>query len=177
MIAQPAPSNHPVFLLAEHLDSVLAAIEDLEATRPGEQPADPLTPLSRPRLSVRRFVTELAHHEGSAIVRLGRARRLTRELVRRDRRFAMLGGLFVSGTAALEDAVPKMLDTTGVAFATGGDPIAFLSSRGVIAPDQGTVALSRHLAIGDDFRIAGEIEVGPLKELISTFLNTIELHF
>jgi len=177
MTASPAPSNHPVFLLAEHLDMILAAIEELEACRPTSAPQDPLMPSGPTRLSMSSFVDDLQRFEAAAIMRVARARDLTRALVRRDKRFAMLGGLFVSGTASLDEAMRRMGDDTGTAFERGLEPVAYLRSRGAIADDAGGIDANDGIAIGDGFRLAGEIEVGPLVDLVSTFLNTIELHF
>ena len=177
MTAEPAPSNHPVFLLAEHLDMILAAVEDLRACAPRLIPAEPQRVGSAARLSLHDFVDDLKRFEMAAIVRVGRARILTRELVRRDRRFAMLGGLFVGGTAALDEAVTRMADAAGNDFAAGGDPISYLRSRGVIDEDAGVFSSTSDPQIEDTFRLAGDIEIGPLADLVSTFLNTIELHF
>ena len=177
MTAQPAPSNHPVFLLAEHLDMILAAIEDLQSCRPPILPANPRRVGAKPRVSLMQYVGDLQVRETAAIVRVGRARALTRELVRKDNRFAMLGGLFVGGTAALDEAVQRMIDTTGNAFASGGDPVGYLRSRGVIDEEVGSLKAGAEIEVSDTFRLAGEIEVGPLIDLVATFLNTIELHF
>jgi hypothetical protein len=177
MTALPAPSNHPVFLLAEHLDMILAAVEDLNASKPPIIAADPQRPGAQSRISLADFVRELQRHELAAVVYVGRARELTRDLVRRDKRFAMLGGLFVGGTAALDEAVRRMADKAGNDFVSGGDPIGYLRSRGVIDEDVGAPGDAASLVIGDTFRLAGDIETGPLVELVSTFLNTIELHF
>jgi len=177
MTATPAPSNHPVFLLAEHLDMILAAIEDLSACKPIILPPEPQRVGSAPRVSLKQFAFELQSFELAAIAHVGRARELTRQMVRLDKRFAMLGGLFVGGTAALDEAVQRMSDTTGNAFLSGGDPIGYLRARGVIDAEAGGLEPDAELEIGDNFRIAGEIEIGPLADLIGTFLNTIELHF
>lgn len=177
MIAQPAPSNHPVFLLAEHLDMILASIEDLEACRPAVIDSHPQRVPSRPQVSIARYVDQLKGHEMAAIMRVARARELTRDLVRRDSRFATLGGLFVGGTAALEEAVKRMIDKTGNAFANGGDPIGYLRERGLIDEEAGGVDPDQSLDVTEAFRLAGCIEIGPLVELVATFLNTIELHF
>lgn len=177
MIAQPAPSNHPVFLLAEHLDMILASIEDLEACRPTYVECHPQRVNVRPQISIARYVDQLKSHEMSAIIRVSRAREITRDLVRRDSRFATLGGLFVGGTAALEDAVQRMIDKTGNAFATGGDPTGYLRDRGMIDEESGGLTSDQTLAVTETFRLAGSIEIGPLVELVETFLNTIELHF
>ena len=177
MTAVPAPSNHPVFLLAEHLDLTLAAIEDLQGYQPVAAECHPQRVATAQDLSVMRFVQEVRRHEMAALVHIGRARDLTRKLVRRDSRFASLGGLFVGGTAALDEAVSRMVDKVGNDFSTGGDPIGYLRSRGVIGDDAGGLSEDRQLAVTDEFRLAGSIETGPLVELVDTFLNTIELHF
>jgi len=177
MTATPAPSNHPVFLLAEHLDMILAGIEELQNCHPETSPQNPLVPGGTPRVSLAVLVDALQRYEAAAMMRVARARDLTRSLVRRDKRFAMLGGLFVSGTAALDEAMRRMTDETGNAFERGHDPISYLRSRGVIAEDAGGVTTNEEIEINGEFRLAGEIEIGPLMELVSTFLNTIELHF
>ena len=177
MTAQSAPSNHPVFLLAEHLDMFLAAIEDLQACRVPLIGGDPQRPGASPRASLRRFAEDVRCFEAAAIARIGRARELTRDLVRKDRRFAMLGGLFVGGTAALDEAVQRMADTTGHAFGSCHDPVGYLRARGMIDEEAGGAEGHDALTVTDTFLLAGEIEVGPLVELVGTFLNTIELHF
>ena len=177
MTATPAPSNHPVFLLAEHLDMILAATEELQNCRPEAIAPDPLIPSGSSRVSLTAFVATLQRYEAAAIMRVARARDLTRALVRRDKRFAMLGGLFVGGTAALDEAVRRLADETGNAFERGNDPISYLRSRGVVADDDGSICGHDEIEIDGGFRLAGEIEIGPLIDLVSTFLNTIELHF
>ena len=177
MTGQQAPSDHPVFLLAEHLDMTLAAIEDLQACQPEIASVNAQSASARPQLALIEFVNELKRHEMSAIVRVARARELTRTLVRRDKRFAMLGGLFVGGTAALDEAVRGMLDKTANDFTTGADPVGYLRSRGLIDEEAGNLPAEATMSASDDFRIAGSIEIGPLVDLVVTFLNTIELHF
>jgi hypothetical protein len=176
MTAHPAPSDNPVFLLAEHLDTILAATEDLRACKPPQALTNPqrVAPI---RFSLQDFVSTLQRYEMTAIVRIERARELTRALVRKDNRFAMLGGLFVGGTAPLDEAVKRMIDKTGNAFDSGGDPVAYLRERGVVEPDIGHIADPSGLQITEDFRLAGSIELGPLSDLVATFLDTIELHY
>ena len=177
MTAEPAPSNHPVFLLAEHLDLTLAAIEDLQACQPAVTSDHPQRVNVFQDVSITAFVQVVRKHEMAAIVHVARARDLTRKLVRRDARFASLGGLFVGGTAMLDEAVARMVDKIGDDFSTGGDPIGYLRARGMIDEDVGGLAAEQTLAVTDSFLLGGLIEIGPLVELVETFLNTIELHF
>lgn len=177
MTALPAPSNHPIFLLAEHLDMLLAAIEDLESCKPVAAPSSPQLSGATARVSLADYAAALHHCELIAISHATRARALTRVLVRRDKRFAMLGGLFVAGTAALNDAVARLSDKPGTDFTTGGDPLSYLRSRAMIDVDDGALKPDEIPEVDETFQLAGEIEIGPLAELVATFLNTIELHF
>jgi len=176
MTASPAPSMTPVYLLAEHLDATLAAIEDLRAATPPETPANPQTP-SVPRPSLAGWVRRLEAHEASALIHVERARALTEATIPVDNRLAIFGRLFLAGTAALEEAMRTFTDRTGNAFTSGGDAVAYLRQRGVLAPDAATLALETTSTIGDDFRLAGEIEVEPLADLVATFLDTIDIHY
>lgn len=177
MTAQPAPSNHPVFLLSEHLDAVLAGCEDIIACEPPLAEVNAQHIGATPRLSLHRFARMLQRHETITLLHVARARELTRELVARDNRFAMLGGLFVGGTAALGDAMREVADTDAANFAHGGDPIGYLGARGVVDVDAGAIVPGAPPATSDGFLLAGAIEIGPLMDLTATFLNTIELHF
>ena len=165
------------YLLGEHLDMILAAAEDLKAVRATPRPTDPRRLTLDPRLCLQQYVEDLYVCELSAISRAQRAREHTRAAVRQDKRLAMLGGLFVAGTAALSDAVAEMADLHGLAFETGGDPLRYLVSRGVIEQDAGLPEDISSLQAGDTFRIAGVIELGPLCDLCATFLDTLDRHF
>ncbi len=177
MTVQPVPLDSPVALLAEHLDMILAAAEDLAACRvtaasPGGRRLD------SEEISLRSFVRDLKRYEFAAILRVQRARELTRKMVGDDKRFAMLGGLFVSGTAALDEAVREVIDRTAGDFENGRDALAYLRSRGIISDEEGSITGPvGELSASDGFLIAGVIELGPLADLVATFLDTLERHY
>lgn len=176
MTASTAPGETPVYLLAEHLDATLAAIEDLSASTPPTTPVDPLRP-DRPRPSAAAWVRDLERHEASALLHVARARALTEAAVAADGRLTTFARLFLAGTAALDEAILSFTDRTGHAFTTGGDALAYLRQRGVISPEAGTISITEATTVGNDFRLAGIIEIEPLADLIATFLDTLDIHY
>jgi hypothetical protein len=176
MTASTAPAETPVYLLAEHLDATLAAIEDLRATTPSIAMPSPQRP-GLPRPSLAGWVRRLERHEASALLRVERARALTEAAMAADSRLETLGKLFLAGTAALDEAVKSFTDRTGHAFQTGGDALAYLRQRGVLHAEAGTMSITEATRIGDDFRLAGIIEVEPLADLVATFLDTLDIHY
>jgi hypothetical protein len=176
MTASPAPTDTPVYLLAEHLDATLAAIEDLSAVTPPPAQAHPQL-AETPRPSLAGWVRHLERHEASALVHIVRARALTESVADYDDRLTTFARLFLAGTAALDEAIQTFTDHTDHAFQSGGDALAYLRERGVLGPETGTMAITETSTIGDDFRLAGLIEVEPLAELIATFLDTLDIHY
>jgi hypothetical protein len=169
-----------VYCLADHLDAVLAAGEDLlrahltistEAGGPAR-----LDELSRLALQ-RRFVETVRTLELALAMRVLQARQRAEELRRADPRVAPVAGLFIGGTAALADAAAELGDWTGFDFQTGNEMVSYLRSRGVIARDSaGLIALS-DLTVTARFRIGRRIELGPLLDLAATFLDALELFY
>lgn len=176
MTASTAPTETPVYLLAEHLDATLAAIEDLRATTPPVTMPSPQRP-GMPYASLAGWVRQLERHEASALLRAERARALTVEAMNADARLETLGKLFLAGTAALDEAIKSFTDRTGHAFQRGGDALAYLRQRGVLDAEAGTMTITEETRIGDDFRLAGIIEVEPLGDLVATFLDMLDIHY
>ena len=176
MSAAKLALRQTVYLLGEHLDMILAASEDLRSVRAAPRMRDARRIMDT-HVCLQQFVEDVYIYELSAISRTQRAREHARSAVRLDKRLATLGGLFVAGTAPLADAVSEMADLHGLAFDTGGDPVRYLRSRGVIEEDVGAIQDPSQLRITDEFRIAGVIELGPLTDLCATFLDTLETHF
>ncbi|HEX5958080.1 MAG TPA: hypothetical protein VFY92_05415, partial [Hyphomicrobiaceae bacterium] len=64
---------------------------------------------------------------------------------------------------------------TSFDFQTGHETVAYLRSRGVVAPDAaGPIDLDQ-LAVTPQFLIARQIELGPLMDLAATFLDALDL--
>lgn len=169
-----------LYWLVEHLDAALAAGDQLmslslEVTEP--------TPTMGPRrLRTRvarfiRFVSQVRNLEASLIAHILQARRRVAELPRGRGPLRLLLDPFTSGTTVLLDAVAEYGDPAGLAFNTGADRLAYLRARGIIASDSGALMPVTTFEIGESFRVAGRIELGPLLDLVEAFLNALNAEF
>lgn len=184
-----------ISLLCEHLDQVLAAAEDLTRLKmiptdgsapPGgseddtggsETAADEADAESVPVRGLNAFVRETQRLELAVAMRALRAREYARELKRTDARFKMIADLFLGGTNPLTDALEALAQPGGDAFETGQDPVGYLQSRGVIEDDAAAESDTEVTEIGEAFRVGGVVEVGPLMDLVASFLDAIEIHY
>lgn len=175
-----SPTPDLVYRLADHLDAVLAAGEDLSAL--GYTAPAPKGPVSGIEAAVAatalaRFVGQVASLEAALVARMTEARKQARALARADVRFKPIVGLLEGGTAELVDAVAALGDRTNAGFTEGGDAVQWLRSRALIAADAPGLAPAHVVKVGDETLIAGKIMLGPLLDLAATFLDTLEIHF
>jgi hypothetical protein len=167
-----------VYLLADHLDSALAAGEDLMARghdwrTAAENPGEPAEFAMRQR----RIAEEVRSLELMLIARVLKARTHARSLAEVDDRFRAVGTLFASGTSALLDAVEECGDARGDDFETGDDILSYIRSRGLIAPDAADVRIAADLTIDDNFLVAKRIALGPLLDMASAFLDALDSQY
>ena len=94
-----------------------------------------------------------------------------------DSRFSTITDLFVSGTHAVADAAADLADSTGLDFNTGRDSIAYLRSRNLVGDEPTVLAPTPDLRITESFRLVAAIELGPLLDLASAYLDSLELHY
>lgn len=160
-----------VYLLADNLDAILAAGEDLlrldhdcvasVATNVGDGA----------------FIDRIRVLEMTVAARTLQARARAIEVGRADVRCQPLVVLFVGGTVPLQEAVADLGDSTAADFQSGGDAVTYLRSRGVIAADAASVDRHCRLAIPEEFLIAERIHLGLLMDLCATFLDKLEVHY
>lgn len=180
MRAMATDLHSSIYLLADHLDAALAAGEDLLAL--SLIVTEPLS-RARPRdvreedARLGRFIWQARTFEASLIAHVLQARRRAQEVPRPDAHLKPLVSLFLGGTAPLLDAAADYGDPAVRAFESGVDRLSFLRSRGLIAPDAGALMPTTPLDIDDRFELAGRIELGPLLDLIATFLEALDLRF
>ena len=160
-----------IYVVADHLDGVLAAGEDilkqrleLAAGSAREQPGEAL----------RRFVESVRTLEMILVAHALQARTRAKELVDADAPLKRLLALFVGGTAVLEDAVEELGDATLADFETADDPLAYLRSRGLLAADAGSLRCIEHLTVGDEFLVVQRIGLAVLMDLAASFLDALE---
>jgi hypothetical protein len=182
VLGQSRAATAAVYLLAEHLDAVLAGGEDLrQQTYDVPKRGERLTAVMvAERLEAEHaFVARVRAHEVALISRVLQARVRAAEVVRRDVRFRTIVALFSGGTRPLVDAVADLGPQAKLAmgFHWSDDALGYYRSRGLIGPDVACLALVDQIAVGDAFRIAGRIELGPLLDLSATFLTTLEIHY
>lgn len=168
-----------VYLLADNLDAALAAGEDLltcSLTWNANSAADG-EDIAAVREVQREAIAQIRSLEMILVARVLKTRERSEELGRRDIRFKDLAKLYNAGTALLMEAPNEFGDATVHDFQTGDAPIAYLRTRGLIASDAAAPASGTELNIDDRFLIARRIELGPLLDLVSMFLDQLEIHF
>jgi hypothetical protein len=165
-------------MLADHLDGVLAAGEDLIARGHdwralAENPGDP----AEFALRQRRIAEDVRGLELMLVARVLKARTHARSLAEVDDRFRAVGTLFASGTNVLLDAVTECGDARSEDFDSGEDIISYVRSRGLIAPDAASVRSAAELTIDDSFLIAKRIALGPLLDMAAAFLDALDSQY
>ena len=173
-LERPVPAS--VYLIADNLDAVLAAGEDL-LRQVHDYESVHLARTFAPTLaagSERDFVGMVRALEMSICARVLQIRDRSRDLAKADPRFKPMASLFSSGTAALWDAVADLGDSTNSDFQTGDDVVSYLRTRAMVAADAGTVSRFGRLRPTETFLIAERIELGVLMDLCATFLDRLE---
>ena len=173
------PSSPPcVYFLADHLDAVLAAGEDLLQLDIVWLSEDAGTPESsaRDREDLRNDIETVRSLELTLIARLLKSRDRAEELVRLDGRLKLIARLFLSGTAIILDAVHELSDATAAEFESGVGILAYLRARGLLAADAAAPGEGATLKVTEKFPIARRLPLGALMDLVAEFLDTIELH-
>jgi len=153
-----------VYLVADHLDAVLAIGEDL-LNLPSPDPVEcigELMPMQRNLAGQRQYLEWVRALETRLVASILRAREHAEQVRRYDSRVKTITDLLVAGTHAVADAAADMADTMAYDFNTGGDSLAYLRSRGVVDADAVSLTRGMVLQTTEHFRIAGVIELGAL---------------
>ncbi|MET0640159.1 MAG: hypothetical protein ABWX70_04650 [Hyphomicrobium sp.] len=167
-----------VYMLADHLDAALAAGEDLMVRGSqwcalAEKPGEPLEFATRQR----QLAEDVRMLELMLVARILKARTHALSVAEFDDRFSVVGKLFASGTAILLDAIEESSDARSTDFDTGDDIVAYVRSRGLIAPDAADVRLASDLTIDDSFLVAKRMALGPLLDMAAAFLDALDVQY
>jgi hypothetical protein len=168
------PGN--IGLIADHLDAALAAGEDLLALKLAPA-ADLAASEDDPGAGLRDLVAMAVRHEATILAHVLQARRRSDDLARQKGPLRALSKLFAANTAGLLDIVAQHGDRVKEGFDGGADPIVFLRKRGVLAESQAGLSRFTGLAIPEHYRIGGAVELGPLLDLVSSFLDVLDQQF
>lgn len=173
------PAHASIYLLADHLDTVLAACEDIAEARLTWNRARRAGPdqIATEKHNARNDIEQIRKLENTVIMRVLKSRERAEEVSRVDKRFRQLARLYIAGTAVLVDAVEDCNDCTDSDFATADSIPAYLRTRGLIDPEAPAPAIGEDLPVGEDFLIAKRIAAGPLMDLAAALLDSLELHY
>ncbi len=181
MTSSQRPTPPAVLLLADHLDAVLAAGEDIMKLEVDISAVAKTDGAVGPWERFRDLVAQARLYELTIVSRVLQARSRCRETARALGKdgvaFAALLELFASGTVVLEDAVAELADRTGADFDAGLDPLAYFRTRGLMPADAGSIAGMKTLRIGEDFLLARRIELGPLLDMAAALLDALDIAY
>lgn len=165
-------TKRAVCLIADHLDRILAAGEDIRTLHYTVNQAADVEHVE----TINGFVRQCREYELAAMAAILRAREHADHLGRSRTSFAPLGRLFAGATAAILDCAETTMTREDYAF-TGNDPIDYLRTRGLIADDAGCLKTVEEIRVDGDFLIGGCIHLATLMDMTATFLDALEDHF
>lgn len=168
-----------VYLLADHLDSALAAGEDLLKSTLRWNAGDSRAQdgLTEQRHEERAAIDAARTLEMVLLARVLKSRESAQELAKLDSQFKLITRLYTSGTEIVADAASRLTDETSYAFDAGDGITAYLRARGLIAKDEAAPLEAASLTVTEEFLVAGRMQLGPLLDLIAMFLDTLETHY
>ncbi len=169
-----------VYLLADHLDAILAIGEDLPRQQLDLRALHNAKTAQERRAAnaaLHKFVDTIAVTELLITARLRQARLQARTVVKADPRFANLIRLFLGGTAAIVDALEELGRSQNHTFGHSEDPITFLRSRALIGEESAGLGGHDQLQPGEDMAIAGRIELRGLLDLVAAFLDSLDMAY
>ncbi len=174
------PDIDAVHLLADHLEAVLGLTDELKACSyvphaasleaSSAQILDDLARLST-------FVERLQTIELAIATKLGHARKSADRLARSDAKLKPFAMLFLAGTAALSEALPRITDPSEDIFNHSDQPITFLKRRAMLLPERGTIEGIASLRPDGGYLLLSLVALGALVELIETSLTTLDTHY
>lgn len=178
LAAEASKAPLAVYLLADHLDSMLAAGEDLVARGHDWRVAIERSSNDTYFPSTQREIAEdVRGFELTLIARALKAREHARLLAGQDKRFAPIATLFASGTAQLADAVEECGDARHDDFETGDGIVAYVRTRGLIAPDAAYISRAEYVTIDDAFLVAKRVPLGQLLDMAAAFLDALDVQY
>ncbi len=165
-----------IHLLADHLDTALAVGEDLLAlVLPPRADLDEADPETAPE-AIDQFVRRLRELEAALLMRVLQARRRATEIGRADAALRAAANLFRAQTAALVELI-ETADRRDYSGGAGQNSLAYLRSRGLLAPESAAPSPYESLVVTEDVRIGGVAALGLLLDLVSSLLDLLDAHF
>lgn len=176
MLPERTRTPPAAYFIADHLDAVLAASEDLRKLKVEIPPAR--TGLSAEMANkLRAFVEQIQRHELTIVMRTLEARKRIAELQNPGKMLRLILGLFTGGTAALADAAEDYCDTATVEFATAGDTLDFLRARNLLPEASGSLIGCLNIEATEEMLIAERVPLGDIMDHAAAVMDALELYF
>lgn len=176
MLRERTNAHPAVYLLADHLDAVLAAGEDMRKLSVALPPAKAGLSAETAQ-ALRQFVEDVQAHELSLLLHLLAAHRCASELPAPDKVLRLVLGLFTGGTAALADAATDCGDPRATEFATAGDPLAYLRSRGLLPDTSCSLMGCVEIAVDERLLIASRVPLGDIMDHAAAVMDALEISY
>jgi len=181
-----------IYLLADHLDTILACGEDmmaLPATRDARvERAGQETGLADGALgepgnaaltleldALRDQVEDVRALEARLLAHTLAARTVAVRLGRSAPHFKLVVDLFIAGTTGLVELAQEFADSSEIDFQTADTVTAYLRSRGLIPSEAPSWQPAAGLCIGEEFLVAGLVPLGVMLDQAATFLDAMEI--
>ena len=176
MLTKNAITPPAVYLIADHLDAILAAGEDLRRLSVAIPPVkNGLT--ADTAAEIRAFVEGIQAFELTIILRTLEARKRIADLSGCDKMLSLILSLFAGGTAALVDSAIECGDTANIEFASAGDPLDYLRSRHLLSETTGSLIGCLSISASDDTLIAGRVPLGVILNHAAAALDALDNYF
>ena len=164
-----------VSLLADHLDSALAAGEDLlAASLAARSDLDDADPETAPE-AFDRFVGHVARLEASFLLRVLQVRRHLATVTRADAALKVTVALFRAQTDILEELIRGAEAES--ALSPNGDGHAYLRSRGLLPAEAAAPSPFECICVTEAFRIGGIAPLGLMLDLVSSLLDVLDARY
>ncbi|MBI1385579.1 MAG: hypothetical protein GC150_11775 [Rhizobiales bacterium] len=169
-----------VNVLLDHLDSIRDIADamretgaDFAALADDVTTGDILGRLS----AIRSFTNDVRGLEMCLMAKVRQARHWAARLERLDRTCPATAGLFVAGTASLNDAMVALGQREAEMFDDGDQVLPYLIDRALVPADTLSLDDETSISATDDLLVAGWVTLGDLDRLAEAFTVALEAHY
>ncbi len=166
-----------ICLLADHLDAMLAAGEDLLKLAPPCVAPGQCDAANADWQRLCDLINQARTLENALLARTLQARFRARDVGRQGGIIGSLLKLFIGGTTQLADTATALAKRRATDFNAGLDPLAYLRSRGILAADAASVVGATSIAFNEDFLVSGQMPLRQILDLAAAMLDALDAHY
>ncbi|MEN2495004.1 MAG: hypothetical protein TECD_00916 [Hyphomicrobiaceae bacterium hypho_1] len=171
------PKDQRIYLLAEHLDSILALGEDLKSLCYYKNYNQLSCGSTSNLICLKTFIAEARKLEFHLIGHIKLAQNYANVLSKINNHVTKFTRLFSSCTAVIVDAIDQIWDREQNSFLKDSDPLLYLRSRNVIPSNTGCLKSFDRISMNDSFLVAERVNLGVLLDLCARFLDLLDENF